>query len=396
MAELAIDDEAGGELDEGEVVGGLLLPADEQPAEAVEPAVPDLHHPAARRVAVGMRPAAAAAAPRSPWAGCAACSRGRPPSPGTRRSRSPGPGTGAASTLGRRGRAAGRPAGRPASSCRCGWPPTAPAPAARPARRSAGGAWRRTCRGRSGWRPVASGLAGLPFLPSGALTMQPSAACHSHCRPISPSYRAQQQRPGRRQAAVLDPLLQAVVGGRLGAEPRRQLLPLAPVRASQIRPSKIGRSSLRGRPGFLRGLSITRSGWRSAHRASSTSQMRRVVAGGRLRGGGRGAAGAASVAFMARAYHPLSTSWIGCKLDFRPSGRRSTASSVRRSMTARGTLIQLTATSGCDMQKVPGGATARAGPAPARRRRSGRCLRYQAACRVAAAGSRHRAGAPGA
>jgi len=56
MAELAIDDEAGGELDEGEVILGHLLPADEQAAEAVEPAVPDFDHPASRRVAGGALP----------------------------------------------------------------------------------------------------------------------------------------------------------------------------------------------------------------------------------------------------------------------------------------------------------------------------------------------------
>ena len=53
MAEVAVDAEAGGELDEAGGVGRALLPADEQVAEAVAPAVRDLHHPAARRVAVG-------------------------------------------------------------------------------------------------------------------------------------------------------------------------------------------------------------------------------------------------------------------------------------------------------------------------------------------------------
>ena len=61
MAELAVDDKDGGELDEAEVVGGLLLPADQQAAEAVEPAVRDLHHPAARGMAVGVARAAAGA-----------------------------------------------------------------------------------------------------------------------------------------------------------------------------------------------------------------------------------------------------------------------------------------------------------------------------------------------
>src|SRR5204863_7008595 len=52
MAQLAVDDQDGGELDEGEVVGGLLLPAHQQAAETIEPAVAGLHDPAARRVAV--------------------------------------------------------------------------------------------------------------------------------------------------------------------------------------------------------------------------------------------------------------------------------------------------------------------------------------------------------
>ncbi len=43
MAELAIDDQAGGELDKAEVIGGAFLPADEQAAEAIEPAVADLN-----------------------------------------------------------------------------------------------------------------------------------------------------------------------------------------------------------------------------------------------------------------------------------------------------------------------------------------------------------------
>src|SRR5687768_1288098 len=54
MADLAIDDEDGGEVDEAEVGRGAFLPANEQPAEAVEPTVGHLHHPAPRRVPVGV------------------------------------------------------------------------------------------------------------------------------------------------------------------------------------------------------------------------------------------------------------------------------------------------------------------------------------------------------
>jgi len=54
MAELAIDDEGGGQVDEAEVGGGSFLPAGQPAAEAVEPTVGDLHDPAPRRVAVRM------------------------------------------------------------------------------------------------------------------------------------------------------------------------------------------------------------------------------------------------------------------------------------------------------------------------------------------------------
>ena len=50
---VAVEEQADGDRDEAEVVGGLLLPADEQAAEAVEPGVRDLHDPVPRRIAVG-------------------------------------------------------------------------------------------------------------------------------------------------------------------------------------------------------------------------------------------------------------------------------------------------------------------------------------------------------
>jgi len=46
MAQFAIDDEDGGELDQREVVVGLLLPTDEQATEAVEPGMGDFDDPA--------------------------------------------------------------------------------------------------------------------------------------------------------------------------------------------------------------------------------------------------------------------------------------------------------------------------------------------------------------
>jgi hypothetical protein len=54
MAQFAIDDEDGGELDQREVVVGLLLPTDEQAAEATEPGMGDLDDPAPGRMAVGI------------------------------------------------------------------------------------------------------------------------------------------------------------------------------------------------------------------------------------------------------------------------------------------------------------------------------------------------------
>ncbi len=52
MADLAVDDQHGGELDEAQVGGGPLLPARQQPAEPVEPAVRHLDHPPPGRVAL--------------------------------------------------------------------------------------------------------------------------------------------------------------------------------------------------------------------------------------------------------------------------------------------------------------------------------------------------------
>ena len=54
MAELAIDDERGSELEEGEIGVGTLFPANQEAAEAVEPGMSDFDHPATGRMAVGM------------------------------------------------------------------------------------------------------------------------------------------------------------------------------------------------------------------------------------------------------------------------------------------------------------------------------------------------------
>lgn len=68
------------------------------------------------------------------------------------------------------------------------------------------------------------------------------------------------------------------VGGRpllplLGPNSRGRATPWEPVRASQIRPSNIARSSRRGRPDVLRALVLARIGASSAQSTSSTRQM---------------------------------------------------------------------------------------------------------------------------
>ena len=45
MAELAVNDEGSGELEEGEIGIGALLPANEAAAEAVKPGVTHLNNP---------------------------------------------------------------------------------------------------------------------------------------------------------------------------------------------------------------------------------------------------------------------------------------------------------------------------------------------------------------
>ena len=54
MAELAVDDQDGGQLDEAEIVRCFLVPARQHSAEAVKPRVRHLHHPAPRRMAIGV------------------------------------------------------------------------------------------------------------------------------------------------------------------------------------------------------------------------------------------------------------------------------------------------------------------------------------------------------
>src|SRR4051812_11038708 len=54
MTDLAVDDQDGGEVADAEIVAGLLLGARQQAPEAVEPTVGPLHHPAPRRMTIGV------------------------------------------------------------------------------------------------------------------------------------------------------------------------------------------------------------------------------------------------------------------------------------------------------------------------------------------------------
>src|SRR5215218_497801 len=54
MTQLAVDNQSRCQLDEAQVGVSALLPADQQPPEAVEPAMTRLDYPAARRVPSGV------------------------------------------------------------------------------------------------------------------------------------------------------------------------------------------------------------------------------------------------------------------------------------------------------------------------------------------------------
>ncbi len=54
MAQLTVDDEHSGKLEQGQVVLALRLPPNEQATEAVEPGVGHFHHPPPGRVTVRM------------------------------------------------------------------------------------------------------------------------------------------------------------------------------------------------------------------------------------------------------------------------------------------------------------------------------------------------------
>src|SRR5215211_3411661 len=153
MAQLAVDDEDGGELDEAEVVAGPLLGAGQEAPEAVEPAVAGLHHP-------------------SPWrVGWGGLNHGR---------------------VEEVSEFLHDVAVRSGDHDRDRDPLRLGQEVALGARFSPIG----------GGSPGGPGLAGTPFLPNGALTMHPSAACQSHSRPTSASYARSNTAQARSRAPV--------------------------------------------------------------------------------------------------------------------------------------------------------------------------------------------------
>jgi len=274
MADLAVEDEDCRELDEAEVVGDLLVPADEQAAEAVEPTVRDFDDPTTRGVAVGM-----------------VGRRQRP-----FRGRFGRDVRGIAVAGGRF--AAGRivvAAVQTKVTCgaRCGWghgqgqcakqgvellhvvaigladdhgernprpirQQVALGPALPTVSRVTPGGFRRT---------------GPPFLPSGALTKQPSADCQCQSSPIASSYTSSKRAHARSRHPDATHSWKRAWTVDLAPNARGNVAHCPPVRASQISPSNIARSSSRGRPGFLRTLLTCNNGCSSAHKASSTRQI---------------------------------------------------------------------------------------------------------------------------
>jgi hypothetical protein len=116
-------------------------------------------------------------------------------------------------------------------------------------------------------------LASAPFVPNGALTMHPSAASHVQSRPISPSSARSNAAHARSKAPLVVHSVNRSWTVDLGPNSRGSWDHCAPVRANQISPLKIARSSRRGRPAFFRTVSLLRIGASRAQRSSSPSQI---------------------------------------------------------------------------------------------------------------------------
>ena len=154
------------------------------------------------------------------------------------------------------------------------------------ARRSAGGAWRRVCRGRWG---CARSLAPRqrPFFAERRLDHAPVGGLPRPVQPDRSSYSRSSSAQARCERAGLDPLLKRSWTVDLGPNSRGSAAHWLPVRASQISPSKMARSSRRGRPGFLRGLSMRQQRRQPRPQRVVDPPDRRVVLLGRCRVCGR-------------------------------------------------------------------------------------------------------------
>lgn len=270
MANLAIDDQDRGDVAEAEIVARLLLRPRQQPSESIEPTVRDLDHPAAGRMAIGV-------AWRRQWGGRARLGRDvrRVPA-GGRRLAAGGVVIAAVERemrWGRRGRFDHRRIEQRRQLGHVG--PIG-------SRHDEGD---RQAFGFGQQVPFGAGFAAIgriaprglrrarpPFLPKGALTMHPSAACQVQSSPTAPSYSRSRTAQARSSAPFATHSLKRSCTVDFGPNSRGNGDHCAPVRASQISPSKIARSARRGRPGFLRGLSLRSTGSSRAHNSSSTRQ----------------------------------------------------------------------------------------------------------------------------
>lgn len=116
-------------------------------------------------------------------------------------------------------------------------------------------------------------LAISPLFPSGALTMHPSAACQVQSMPSSPSNSWSNSAQARSNTPDSTHSWKRSCSVDFGPNWAGIADHCEPVRASQISPLRIRRSSLRGHPGFLRTFWMTSNGWMRSQSASSTSQI---------------------------------------------------------------------------------------------------------------------------
>jgi len=265
MTQFAIDDEDGGELDQSEVVVRLLLPADEQAAEAVELGMGDLDDPAPGRMTGGVTG-------RGQGLGGAGFGRGVRDI-AMRTGGVPTGVIGVAAIQAQRGALRirgvlghGRDLDHEGIKLRHVGPIGPGHDAGHRHARAIGPqmAFRAACapvggiaaRGFSFSRPL--------FLPSGAFTKQPSADCQWRSSPTNASYSSKRRGQARAKAPVSIHSLKRSCTVDFGPNSRGTAPHWAPVRSTQSTPSNRGRSCVRGQPGFLWGLTTTNRGARRA------------------------------------------------------------------------------------------------------------------------------------